>query len=179
MFHKFFGNVREEAFFLLFCFDEDAACCFTGHRQIPGDRAEALAQKVCQTVQNLYLDRGYNIFLCGGAIGFDQLAAEAVLRAREAFPAIRLYLCLPFHGHDAAWSPTQRSAFEKVRLAADAYTYLSEAYAEGVYHKRDRIMVNLSSLCVAYLNKRSGGTYYTVSYAYDRGREIINLAKTI
>ena len=43
-------------------------------------------------------------------------------------------------------------------------------------HKRDRHLVDNSSVCVCYLNKENGGTAYTVDYDSKNGLEIINHA---
>ena len=40
-------------------------------------------------------------------------------------------------------------------------------------HKRNRHLVNSSSICLCYLNKQSGGTFYTVNYAYRKGLKVI------
>ena len=45
-------------------------------------------------------------------------------------------------------------------------------------HKRNRHLVDNSSVCVCYLNKENGGTAYTVDYAGKKGLEIINLVKS-
>ena len=42
--------------------------------------------------------------------------------------------------------------------------------------KRDRYMVDNSDIVVAYLTKSSGGTYYTVKYANEKGVKVVNLA---
>jgi len=41
-------------------------------------------------------------------------------------------------------------------------------------HKRNRHLVDNSSVCVCYLNKENGGTAYTVDYAGKKGLELIN-----
>ena len=43
-------------------------------------------------------------------------------------------------------------------------------------HKRNRHLVDNSSVCVCYLAKDSGGTDYTVGYARLKGLKVINLA---
>lgn len=43
--------------------------------------------------------------------------------------------------------------------------------------KRNRHLVDNSSVCVAYLTANSGGTAYTVNYAESKGLKIINLAE--
>ena len=160
-----------------FDFRSDQVCCFTGHRQIPDAEAARLWGRLLRQIRALYLERGYTVFLCGGAVGFDQLAAEAVLALRETYPAIRLYLFLPFPGYDENWSERQRLERNTLLKHADGCLYAADAYHKGVYYKRDRMMVNLSSVIIAYLQKKRGGAYYTASFAYDSGLEIINLAK--
>ena len=43
--------------------------------------------------------------------------------------------------------------------------------------KRNRHLVDNSSVCVCYLTKDSGGTAYTVRYAKEKGLEIVNLVQ--
>ena len=43
-------------------------------------------------------------------------------------------------------------------------------------HERNRYLVDNSGLCLCYLVKRGGGTYYTVQYAKKQGLPVINLA---
>ena len=60
---------------------------------------------------------------------------------------------------------------------ADKVVYTEQAYTRGCMHKRNRHLVDNSSVCVCYLNRESGGTAYTVDYAGKQGLEIINLAR--
>ena len=46
-------------------------------------------------------------------------------------------------------------------------------------HKRNRHLANNSSVCVCYLTEESGGTFYTVNYAKQKGLEIINIPNEI
>ena len=160
-----------------FDFRSDQVCCFTGHRRIPDAEAVRLWGELLDKIRVLHLKRGYNVFLCGGAIGFDQLSAEAVLTLREQYPAIKLYLLLPFPGYDEKWTERERLERNTLMKHADGFLYAADAYFPGVYYKRDRMLVNLSSVIIAYLKKTRGGAYYTASFAYDSGLEIINLAK--
>ena len=45
--------------------------------------------------------------------------------------------------------------------------------------KRNRHLVDNSSVCVAYLTRSGGGTAYTVEYAKKHGLKIINIAKNL
>lgn len=53
--------------------------------------------------------------------------------------------------------------------------YISENYTNDCMHKRNRHLVDFSGYCIAYLNKNSGGTAYTVNYACQNDLEIVNL----
>ena len=160
-------------------FERSLTCSFTGHRDIPDAKAAALLELLFKTIRTLHLERGYCNFICGGAVGFDQLAAEAVLAMRALNPDIRLYLILPFPGYDEKWESWQRDARDSLLREADGSTYMTKAHCPGVYYKRDRMLVNLSSVTVAYLHKKRGGTFYTAGYAFESDHEIINLAKEL
>lgn len=42
--------------------------------------------------------------------------------------------------------------------------------------RRNRYLVDNSSICIAYLTKNKGGTAYTVDYAKKLGVTVINIA---
>ena len=64
-------------------------CCFTGHRNLPAEHLPAIPSLLDDTVAEL-IGRGIVDFACGGARGFDTLAAQSVLRARAASPVSAL-----------------------------------------------------------------------------------------
>ena len=152
-------------------------CCFTGHRDISPEKEALLSPLLTLTLRNLLLDRGFTDYLCGGAVGFDMIAAEHFLSLRDQYHTGKLHLLLPFPGYDDRWPTEARERLRILMDRADSVLYAADHSFPGVYYKRDRMLVNLSSLCVAYLTRSRGGTYYTVSYAYDAKKEIINLAK--
>lgn len=150
-------------------------CCFTGHRNIPPGEREELAQRLEKTILRLY-QNGIRYFGAGGALGFDTLAARAVLRLREECPGIRLILVLPCPSQTKGWKPQDAAEYERIKSHADEVIYTSQEYTRGCMHKRNRYLVDHSGICVCFLTKDSGGTAYTVRYARTHGLEIINLA---
>lgn len=52
--------------------------CFTGHRIIPSEKRASLFAHLTDVITSL-LEAGYRYFGAGGALGFDTLAAQAVL----------------------------------------------------------------------------------------------------
>lgn len=84
--------------------------CFTGHRIIPSEKRASLFAHLTDVITSL-LEAGYRYFGAGGALGFDTLAAQAVLQLRTEYPQIRLILVLPCKEQTRGW------------LAADVDTY--------------------------------------------------------
>lgn len=57
-------------------------CCFTGHRDIPYFKRKVIAHRLDKTISELY-ECGYLYFGTGGALGFDTIAAQSVLKFRK------------------------------------------------------------------------------------------------
>lgn len=153
----------------------DKTCCFTGHRQISEWEREQLLSKLEHTVIYL-IERGVKFYGAGGALGYDTLAAQTVLRLKKKYPHIKLILVLPCLNQTRGWSAEDIKEYEHIKAKADKVVYTSQKYTPGCMHKRNRHLVDHSSICVCYLTKDTGGTDYTVSYARIKGLEVINLA---
>ena len=68
-------------------------CCFTGHRRIPPEAVAPLRERLEAEIESL-IRQGVRYFGAGGALGFDTLAAEAVLDLKAVYPFIRLIRCV-------------------------------------------------------------------------------------
>ena len=154
----------------------EETCCFTGHRKIPPAELTELTARLDTVVRELY-ERGMRSFRCGGAVGFDTMAATAVLRCRRELPDVRLVLVLPCQDQALRWSAGDRRVYEAIRARADEFVYSGITYSRENLLSRDRALVDGCGVCVAYLNSSSGGTAYTVRYAKSSGVEVINLGK--
>lgn len=109
-------------------------------------------------------------------MGFDTLAAQEVLALKEHYPDVRLILVLPCKSQTRGWKPSEIEVYEEIKRMADKIVYTSENYYNGCMHKRNRHLVDNSSMCICYLSEKSGGTHYTVQYAEKKGLKIVNLA---
>ena len=148
--------------------------CFTGHREIPVEEQSNILHKTAEAVMQLY-NRGYRTFCAGGALGFDTLAARAVIALREKHPDMRLHLILPCPEQAARWSAPDRVLYETIKREADEVTYTSDSYTRYCMHVRNRRLVDESSACICYLKRQTGGTAYTVNYAEEKGLQIIRV----
>ena len=154
---------------------KEKTCCFTGHRVIPIDQQSIIKEKLEKTLIKC-IEEGYHYFGAGGALGFDTLAAQAVLNLKEQYPMIKLILVLPCLAQTRGWIESYKKEYERIKSLADKVVYTSQEYTRGCMFKRNRHLVDCSSLCIAYLSKEKGGTAYTVNYAKENGIEVINLA---
>ncbi|MBQ6175185.1 MAG: DUF1273 family protein [Clostridia bacterium] len=128
-----------------------------------------------KTVSALY-DQGYRDFICGGATGFDTLAASCISQMKEQRQGMRLILVLPCADQTRGWKETDQSLYNMQIEKADRVLMLSPHYYPGCMMVRNRFMVDHASFCVAYLDGHSGGTMSTVRYALHRHLPILNLA---
>lgn len=150
--------------------------CFTGHRQIPAEEEERIRARLDEVIADL-IGQGIECFAAGGALGFDTMAAQAVLRAKETHPQIRLILILPFPGQGRRWNEQNRKLYEEIKAQADEIEYASEHHTRFCMLERDRQLVEHACVCVAYQIKHTGGTAYTVKCARSKGVRVINLAE--
>lgn len=125
----------------------------------------------------MYYQQGKTVFLSGGALGFDTLAAQTVLQVKTIHPEIRLILAIPCPGQSDRWSLKDRQTYQKILLAADERFWVSDFYFPGCMQKRNRFLIDHSDTCLCYLKNTYGGTWNTVSYAYDRHCKIHNIAQ--
>ncbi len=154
---------------------KDKTCCFTGHRILPESIYKSICSKTEETVEML-VKNGYLFFCSGGALGFDTVAAFAVLKLKKRYPHIRLILILPCRSQAKCWSSEDIKTYENIKKQADEVVYTSEEYTKGCMHKRNRRLVDISSACIAYLTKNEGGTAYTVDYAKKNNLTVFNIA---
>ena len=149
--------------------------CFTGHRKL-NENENLIKERLFSVIENL-VSEGFTRFIAGGALGFDTLAANAVLKIRETHPHISLAIAIPHRNQAGSWSDEEKDEYKKILEAADEQILLSENYFRGCFHVRNRYMVDNSTVCVAYLLEEKGGTFSTVKYALKKGLKIINLAE--
>lgn len=151
---------------------------FSGHRAIPRKDYALLWTALERLLEQLYRE-GFRTFYTGGALGFDTMAAQQVLRLRLRHPDVRLQLLLPCPSQSASWPDSDRDTYDFIREQANGFLYLSKDYRPGIMQQRDRMLAEKADILVCYLTKKTGGTAYTVSLAEKRGILVINTAGMI
>ncbi|MBR6729673.1 MAG: DUF1273 family protein [Clostridia bacterium] len=147
-------------------------CCFTGHRTLNLRTLPQLKQALSKSIEQLIL-AGYTSFGSGGALGFDLLAAEAVIKLKETYPDISLFLALPCRNQTKFWSEEQQKAYQRILSCSDEIVYTAEHYYTGCMHVRNRYLISRATCFLAYLTQETGGTKYTVSEAEKAGKPVL------
>lgn len=153
---------------------KETTCCFTGHRNLPEGERTRIEARLESAIAG-FVQRGYRTFCAGGALGFDTLAAQTVLRLKGMYPQIKLSLFLPCKDQTRRWCEEDCAVYDAILAQADEVQYVSEHYFSGCMQARNRALVDASSVCICYLTQESGGTAYTIKYAQRKGLEIINV----
>ena len=154
----------------------------TGHRpeKLPWRRDErdprclALKERLAAAVEDAY-DRGMRHFLCGMARGADFYFCDAVLELRERRSGVTLEAVIPCEEQAARWSERERERWFSLVERCDGETMLQHHYDKGCMLRRNRYLVDHSSMLIAVYDGMLGGTMYTLSYAMKRGLETVIL----
>ena len=163
--------------------------CFSGHRPagLPGGGAKTapetkeLRSALAQEIERAVLDGKVN-FIHGMMSGFDIIAAESVLEARNRYPHIRLISAAPFqYGfyQTKEWAPEWIGRAQSVLRQSDFSIFLEERYSRGVYYRRNHWMTAHASLLLTFCKGAKGGTRYTVNEAIKQQIPVVNLADRV
>lgn len=159
--------------------------CFSGYREekfsfplregVP--QYEQLKQDLMAAVLEA-VDEGYGDFYTGACYGFDILAGEAVIAARDKLCLpIHLLAALPFENQAQLWSEHWRDRYFSMLERSDQVITLQPRYTRGCYQKRNEYMVSHSNLLICYHNGRGGGTDSTMHSAERQGVYVVNLCR--
>ena len=118
---------------------------------------------------------GCRTFCAGGALGFDTLAARAVILFRISHPDVKLHLILPCVDQDASWSEHQRSDYEYILKNADYTEYVSDEYTDKCMRERNFALADRCDILIAYVQRSSSGAAQTVRFAEKMGKRVYNL----
>ncbi len=139
---------------------------FTGHRYL------SLPQ-VVSYLDKLHADHPDAIWITGGAVGLDTVAALYAMRH-----AIRLWLVLPFPPHVMSkyWNADQKSALRNTWEYAEKTTVLAPSYDVSIYQRRNERMVDLSDIVAAFWDGSRGGTGNCVGYVQSVGKRMVRFS---
>lgn len=155
-------------------------CCFTGHRpdKLPWGLDENSAEcrklriEIAIQLEALH-SAGIAHFISGMALGCDLLFAEAVLAMREEYDDVTLEAAVPCDSQANSWPDEQKERYNAILSSCDTVTFVQHQYTPGCMLRRNRYMVDSSSVLLACFNGSSGGTMNTLLYARRQGVKTI------
>lgn len=153
---------------------KEKTCCFTGHRIIKEKEIDSVKIRLEQEIINL-IEKDVVFFVCGGALGFDMIAALTILKLKKVYKNIQLIMALPCKNQDKYWNEKDKIIYRNILSLADRIVYISDIYTRDCMLNRNRYMVNISYYCICYLRKNKSGTAYTVNYAKELNLQIVFL----
>ena len=152
--------------------DKEKTCCFTGHRpsKLPWGQNEndprciAVKQELASRLEGIY-ETGFRHFMCGMAIGCDMYFAEAVLNLREKYPDVSLEAVIPCGTQPDRWAKPLRMRYTSLLDRCDSVKVLQIMYSRDCMMRRNKYMVDNSSLLLGCFMGIPGGTMNTIVYA--------------
>ena len=156
--------------------DRNKAACFTGHRVFSQKKIERIVSRLSKEVDRL-IQQGITVFISGGALGFDQIAASLIISKKQQGADIRLIFALPWDNQDEKWTDRQKQLYISLLNEADEIHYISDKYTPDCMKERNMFMVDNSIYCICALTKNISGTGQAVRYAQQQGLQVINVAK--
>ena len=156
--------------------------CFSGYRpeKLPwgydecDPRCAQLKQRLRRAVCAA-CDDGFRHFICGMAQGADMYFGEAVLALREKHPDVTLEAAIPCEEQAARWKERDRNRYFGLVERCDLETMVQHRYTSGCMQRRNRYMVDRSSLVLAVYDGMLGGTMYTLTYAMRQGVRVVTM----
>lgn len=146
---------------------------FTGHRHIPNN---VETEKKVEDAVRLCYNKGIRFFYAGGAIGFDTIAAETIIKLREELTDIVLIVVVPFPQQDKFFNDYYQRRYLNILDKADEVITIADSFSNFAYLKRNDYMIAHSCQLIAYWDEKSlGGTSYTVRKAREKKLTIYNL----
>ena len=148
-------------------------CTFIGHRTI--DKTEELVTKVTFEVRRLITEAGYDTFLLGSKSMFNDLCTDILSELKKEYPHIRRIYVRAEH-------PVINDDYKEYLLTfCDETLYPETLVGAGraVYVKRNRLMLDNSSVCIGCYREesqpqsRKSGTKLALEYAQKCGVNVI------
>lgn len=149
-------------------------CAFTGHRRIEDRHRSAISDLTLRAITFAY-ESGCRVFITGGALGFDTVAAKEIIRFRLSHPDVIFRIILPCKNQADSWTEAQISLYEYTLANADEIEYVCDTYTDSCMKERNMRLAEECDMMIAYVSRPFSGAAQTVRMASKAGKVIYNL----
>lgn len=148
-------------------------CTFAGHREVYKSN---ISEKLDSAIEKVLALDNSVCFLVSGMGDFDGLCSGAVRKARRLHPEkrISLELVLPYLTQELN---ANKDYYEQFYDNVVVPIELAGVHYKSAITKRNRWMVEQSSIIIAFVYRDFGGAFTTLKYAKKKGLQVINLAE--
>ena len=153
-------------------------CSFTGHRQIENAYIIKLEEMLSRAIDYVYSE-GCRTFFCGGALGFDTMAAKAVISKRILHRDMRLVIVIPCKNQSESWSERAKLTYDYILSSADEVIYVADGYTADCMRKRNLMLAESCDVMIAFASKYRSGAGQTVRMAQNMNKTVYNLYKSV
>ena len=155
------------------------SCSFTGHRVINPKHKAKLHDLLARGIEYAYKE-GCRTFYCGGALGFDTMAAQCVLHFRIKYRDIRLVILIPCTDQSDSWSLADKQMYDYILSSADEVAYTHDGvYTPNCMKIRNERLAELGDMLIAFSGRSTSGAAQTVRMAENMGKRVFNLYPTV
>ena len=107
-----------------FNYPSELSVAFSGHRLVPRVLRKQVKNLLVKEIENAY-NMGYRYFLCGMAMGFDLMAAEAALSLKSRLKELKLIAVIPHPDQTKLWDEKDKELYDKIYKKANRRILLS------------------------------------------------------
>ncbi len=136
-------------------------CFFIGHRETP----EEIYPSLYAAVYTHITEYAVTNFIVGQYGSFDRLATRAVVAAKQIFPAIRLFLLLPYH-------PFERPTRPPIGFDDTYYPpNMENVPRKWAIARANRSVIDHTDYLIAYVRHTASNASQLLSYAQRRSKQ--------
>ncbi len=147
--------------------------CFAYHKEIPVYPLGYTIKKLQERIESL-ISMGVVEFISGGNIGFDTIAALAVIILKEKYPEIKLTFILPHYQFLNTENPNY--LLNIIINEADIVIYTAEEYYDNCEEERNIEIVDRCYYCLCCIGEEVGEINEMIVYAKNSGLKIFNIS---
>lgn len=158
---------------------KEETACLTGHRpkSLPWGYNEEKenCKRFKSDLHNIFtgaIEYGLKTFLIGMAEGFDMIAGETLIELRKRHKEIKIIAVVPCRDQEIKWKPEQQKRYKNLLKKCDDVIILQENYTADCMNKRNKYMVDNSSVVIACYNGKPSGTGNTIRFAKENGCKV-------